>query len=401
MKVRNVFVTLLILALVVGAFGSLAASGCAPEPEKEKVFRFGVVFGLSGAGAAWGWQGLLGSDLAVEDINARGGIQVGGEWYRVERLVYDAAWDPVVTATVVRKAVLDDGLKFLHVQSTAEGLAVVDFTTEQEVLLKIEGPVRILGPDYPFTFQAHFEFSDNDEVMADYILGTYPHLTRLLLLNPDCARGRPQGALAEEYLAELGFTLVDSLYIPLGTTDFYPVLVPALAKGIDIINTGCLAPDERAILIKQAFELGFRGVTVHPDSLPTAILLDIAGKEALEGAVGAPQLVEMPTEQSREYERRYVERYGTFIYWPIPNVYDPHMLMFAAIEKADSFDPVKVAEALGTVRIEGVLGKEVGFFTNIYTPDLPRAMKSPVFVVEIRDGVEVDVASGYGRIWMD
>lgn len=380
---------------------ALVLPGCPSpvvEPE-ERVFTFGVTFGLSGAGAAWGWEGLLGSDLAVEDINARGGIQVGGEWYRVERLSYDAAWDSVVAATVVRKAVLDDGLKFLHVQSTAEGLAVADFCREQEVLLMIEGPVRILGADNPLTFQAHWEFREGDEIMAEYLREAHPHLTRVLLVNPDCARGRPQGALAEEYLVELGYTLVDSLYMPLGTTDFYPVLVTALAKGIDIINTGCVAPDERALLVKQAFELGFRGVTVHPDSISTAFMVDIAGKEAMEGAVGAPQLVEMPTGQAREWKRRYMERFGSFIYWPIPNVYEPHMLLFAAIEKADSFDPVKVAEALGTVRNEGVMGYEVGFFTSVYTPYLPRAIRTPMFVVEIRDGVEVDVHSGFGGIW--
>ena len=45
---------------------------------------------LSGAGAAWGQALLYGAELAADDVNAQGGLEVGGKKYKTYR-IYERA----------------------------------------------------------------------------------------------------------------------------------------------------------------------------------------------------------------------------------------------------------------------------------------------------------------------
>lgn len=84
------------VALVAGISGPAFA---------EDVIKYGLVSAFSGPAAAWGAMGEVNDQLAIEDINAAGGIDVGGKKYKLELVKYDHAYDPTKGVTVVRQAV--------------------------------------------------------------------------------------------------------------------------------------------------------------------------------------------------------------------------------------------------------------------------------------------------------
>ena len=98
MKVKNLLS--IVLSLLVVAVLTVGASGCAPEVEKEKVFKIADINAFSGPAAPWGWMLQHSLDMAAEDINELGGIKVDGDYYKVEVPMYDHAYDPSVAVSV-------------------------------------------------------------------------------------------------------------------------------------------------------------------------------------------------------------------------------------------------------------------------------------------------------------
>ena len=78
--------------------------------------------------------------------------------------------------------------------------------------------------------------------------------------------------------------------------------------------------------------------------------------------------------------------------------YDNLVLLAAAIEKAGSLDTDDIVEALGTVTVDGCSGP-ASFAKNQFTEGLPRALKVKMYVIQVQDGEQVDVHSGFGGIW--
>lgn len=54
-----------------------------------EVLKLGVLATLSGAGTGWGTAMQGAAELAAEDVNARAGLDLGGEKYKIEVLAYD------------------------------------------------------------------------------------------------------------------------------------------------------------------------------------------------------------------------------------------------------------------------------------------------------------------------
>ena len=397
MKVREVFTILLVSVFTVTALLISAAIGCAPKPEEEKVFRVGNVGAFSGPYADWGWMIQPSYEIAVEDINAAGGLTVGGKNYRVELVQYDNQLDPTVSSTIVRKAIFDDGLKYLMVMSTDEAAAVNELCNTEKVVLFAEAPYRdYIGPEWPYSFQTFNEIIEGDEVIMDYLLKEHPEFRSVVVIAPDDVRGHAAADDFEQLVLARGFT-IDIVYTEAGVTDFYSVLTPLLAENPDLISLSASAPVDQGHIIKQARELGFEGLFMHPDTIDTPTIAEIAGMDALEGNLAAPQLVEMPTEVGKRWGELYIEKYGSLVYWTAFTGYDPFMLLMLAIEKADTFDTEQVIEALGTVSFDGASGR-VSFEANRYSGGLPRVIKVPLSVIQIQNGIEVDVYSGYSSI---
>lgn len=115
---------------------------------EEKIIKVGVSAPLSGPAAAWGGSQFHGVDLAIDDLNAAGGITVKGATYKFKCVAYDDKYSPDVALQVINKLVYEDGVKFLvGPLGAAPALAVLPILTKNKVLsLGIAFDDRILGP---------------------------------------------------------------------------------------------------------------------------------------------------------------------------------------------------------------------------------------------------------------
>jgi branched-chain amino acid transport system substrate-binding protein len=384
--IKKFFIYLSMFFMIVGiSFVSSTVSA-----ETKKIFKFSNATPTSGPYAAWGWPIIYSLEIAVNDVNAAGGIKVGGEYYKMEMVSYDNAGDPTVSSTVTRKAIYDQKTKYLFITTTDEGAAVNDFTNEMKAVMFNDGPYRdYIGPKAPFSFQCWYDFVDMEEPIFKYIKEKYPQFTRVAVMASDDVRGQIAANDFKELALTLGFNIVDTIFTPAGHTDFYSTLTALLQKKVDIINVSSSGFTDQGYIIKQARELGYKGLFVHPDTLDTKTLAEITGMKALEGNIGGPQMVEMKTDLGKKWATRFTERYGTAAWWPSLK-YDTVLLLKAAIEKANSFDTEKVLKALGEVSVQGCSGK-TSFKKTKFTGGLPRTLNIPMHFIQIQNGKEVDI----------
>ena len=64
----------------------LALSALAPVTAQETL-KIGGIGPLSGGGTAWGLATQRGAELAIDDINAAGGVKADGKTYKLELIM--------------------------------------------------------------------------------------------------------------------------------------------------------------------------------------------------------------------------------------------------------------------------------------------------------------------------
>ena len=93
-----------VAALAAAVTGAVAA---------EKELLIGQSDALTGPGAVYGLPQQKAVALAVEEINAKGGVKIGADNYKFKIALYDDKANPTEATNTVRKLIDRDGTKFL------------------------------------------------------------------------------------------------------------------------------------------------------------------------------------------------------------------------------------------------------------------------------------------------
>jgi len=393
---RKGLLTTILGLLITGVliFSLIGVGGCGPK--EEKVLKIGHLSAFSGPAAAFGWIIEPALEIAADQINAAGGIKVGNDNYMVEILKYDHQYNPDVLASVYRKAVYDDGVKYMIIMGGGVIPAVNDLIQKDKVVMfGLGGGTAWCGPDYPYTFRIMHDAGDNTDVMLQYIDKEQPGSHRVAVMEPDDDMGH---AVMEDLLKVYklhNYDVVYSGFIDRDAQDFYPLLTSVLAKNPDIIEFA-VTVGQTGIFYKQARELGYKGIFIYHDGLDANGCAAISGWEAMEGTLNSPECVIMPTERGKAFKDEYTIRYGSWTTSPVIS-YDTLFLLKAAIEKANSLDTTKVMEELDKVSVEGCFGTLK--FAGMGRVGANRLVTITVPVAQVINGKEVDVFAAFPNEW--
>ena len=132
MMIRRGFIGALALLLVVGLLVVLPGGGSA----QQKVAKIGMSFPLTGADADSADSITKGAQLAIDDINAKGGVS----GYKLESIIFDSAtpaagqYDPAQAATNIRKFIADAAVvALIGPQMSGEGKATSPILSEADL----------------------------------------------------------------------------------------------------------------------------------------------------------------------------------------------------------------------------------------------------------------------------
>jgi len=365
----------------------------------------------------YGWDAERGIKLAVDEINAAGGVKVGNEKRPFQVEVIDTRdLEPGVPVSeallALEKLILEKKADFIiggPVRSEAALAAMPLLSKHKKVSILTTGS---LTPKYndmvaqnPDKFKYCFRISGEAKWMVTGELvpcleeiGKNFGLNKLVIMVQDVAHARAGGELLAKIMAKKGWNVLgDPIVFPTGTTDFSMGLLDAKKKEAQVIIIWMDMP-ESAILLKQWHDM-------KVPALPFGVIIAAAeqpgfwqategkGEYCLANVVNAGNVPSEATPWTMKFYDAYTKKYGIE-----PEGYgtsSSYMAVYAlkdAIERAGTIDPDKVVDALKTIDMQGVYGR-IRFDpkTNQVIPSLDPAEGAVGSVFQWQDGKRVVV----------
>jgi branched-chain amino acid transport system substrate-binding protein len=344
------------LAVTAGCGSGASSSGAGKSG--TKTLPYGLLVPLSGPAAAFGPPHRASVETAVQRVNSEGGIKIGSDTYKIDLHVYDSAFDPTKAVSKAREAISKDGVKFLAIDGGVVTSAVQPIAeASKAVVFALAGGDSFLGTKHPMTFRYYYSIPDSLYAGLTVLkpkLGPNP---KLVDFYPDDDIARSIAAQSAEKAKSLGIS-ASATYVGRDVTDFNAVLTKVIAQKPDVIDFGVMPPSQYAVVVQQARQLGYKGRFIFDDTLYVDTVLKAAGKGSVTGSVSVPYLANFKTPEGKYWYAHLKEHAGgdTSQGWTALG-YDNVLLFKAAVEKAQSTDPTKVAAALRQVSVDGVLGK--------------------------------------------
>ncbi len=245
--------------VLVGLVVALLSPGSTGAPPAG--IQIGAVIPLTGRFAAGGAQVKAGYELALEDVNSRGGIRVGGRQVRLDVVILDDESDP--TKTVSRLETLAGQGVPVFLGGFGSDLHAAAAAVAEKNRIPYCGVAfafwAIHQQGYKFLFSP-FEKSPNLAIdiyrflNASIAAGQRP--TKVAIFAERTDWGRELERLWTARSTEFGYQVVLSADYSVGTRDFSDIILRAKAAGADAVFSLPTPPDGIG-LIRQMKELDF------------------------------------------------------------------------------------------------------------------------------------------------
>jgi len=348
------------------------------------VIKFGVSTPLSGPAAPWGIPHKNATELIFDEINAQGGLEVGGKKYKLEVVAYDHKYVIAEGVATVNRLIAKDGVKYISVLGGSVVKAIEEPVNEARVLnLPLAYADGLVSPKNPLTFHA-FPSPPETTVFWKWIKERHPQIKRVATLSPNDDTGWLSIKVETTYVGKLGYEVASKEFFERTMTDFNPVLLRVLAQKPDIISVLAAPAGSVGLIIKQARVLGFKGRFIHIGQMDTSVVAGIAGKENVEGTWVHGYVQTPLPEKVKNWQARYTKKHGE---WNATSIdfSNPAFAFVAAVKQAQSIDPKKIAEALRTVEFDTLWGKAHFGGKDYY--GIGNQIIYPMPFSEVKDGV--------------
>ncbi|MGI6515141.1 MAG: ABC transporter substrate-binding protein [Syntrophomonadaceae bacterium] len=362
----------LLLGLVAGCGGGSETTG----GSDEDVIKVGFLGALTGDVACYGIPGLNGLELAVEEINAKGGI-LGKKVVIVEE---DNAGDKTEAAAITRKFISKDKVNAI-IGDPCTGITIVAAKIAQENQMVLISPGAcgegaIDAGDYCFRNTLLDKMAC--PAVTKYLIDKgYKNFALVTAINDEYSVGLSNYFRAA--LKELGGNIVIDESIQRGDTNFAAQVTKIKPTNPDIIIfTGYY--QEAALFMKEVRKQGMNQVFVGGDGCLGEELYKLGG-DAVEGSM---VYCGFSPEQSRPEVQRFLDAYaekhnGELADMFSAQYYDAMYIVAEAMERAGSTDPkVYKDEMAKTKDFPGVSG------VTTFGPDR-EPIKNPVFLLQVKD----------------
>jgi len=276
-RIRVAIVLALVPVLLLGL-----ASVAGPA-EAADVIKFGISTPLSGPAAPWGIPHKNATELVFEEINAQGGLDVGGKKYKLEVVTYDHKYVIAEGVATVNRLISKDGIKYISILGGAVAKANEEAVNESGVLnFALAYADGLVSQKNRYTFQA-FPAPPETTTFWKWIKEKHPQIKRVASIAPNDDTGWWSVKVEQAYVQKLGYEVVGKEFFERGLNDFNPILLRMLNAKPDIISLMAAPTGSGGLIVKQARELGFKGRFVALHQIDTGVMSGIAGKQNIEG----------------------------------------------------------------------------------------------------------------------
>jgi branched-chain amino acid transport system substrate-binding protein len=355
---------------------ALAGLIFAPSLSAQEPIKIGQFASLTGKEASLGQSSNKGTMMAIDDLNAAGGV-LGRPLLLVTE---DTQSKPGETATVVKKLISRDKVVAL-LGEVASSRSLEAAPIAQAAKVPMISPASTnpkVTETGAYIFRTCFIDPFQGPVMARFAREHLKAKRVALVVSNSSAYSIGLAKFFRESFVANGGTIVLEQKYSEGDKDFKAQLTAIKAAGVDaVFNPGYY--NEGALIVRQARDLGLTLPIFGADSWEAEALIQLGGK-AMEGAyLCSHYSPEDPSPRVQNFVAAYKKRFGST---PDSNAslgYDSVLVLVDAIRRAGTTERNALREAIATTRdFMAVTGK--------ITIDSQRNASKNAVIVQVRNG---------------
>ena len=384
---------LLALVMVVGMLagcGSNAGSNgdetAAPaNNDGNPTFKIGSSGPLTGGAAIYGTAVMNAARIAVDEINAMGGIQF-------EFQAQDDEADSGDKAINAYNTLMDWGMQVMvGTVTSGSGITVsAQAFQDRTFMLTPSGSSVDLIKDKDNAFQVCFTDPNQGVGSADYIAENFPNAKVAVIYRNDDAYSQ---GIRDTFVAELaakGLTLeYEGTFTADTATDFSVQLTAAQSAGADMLFLP-IYYQPAAVILQQANQMGYAPTFFGVDGMDGILTLENFDTSLAEGVyLLTPFSADADDARTQAFVAEYQKRYGEVPNQFAADGYDAVYIVKAALEAAGCTPDMSAAEicealikVMPTISVDGITGEGMTWAAS------GEVSKAPMAVV-IKDGVYV------------
>jgi branched-chain amino acid transport system substrate-binding protein len=372
-------------------------------PAMGEVINIGYTGPLSGGAAKYGRNNLEGLEMAVDELNAGGGITVTGKKYTFKVIALDDRYKPADTVTNARRLVELHKPPFIFCPHSGGILGMMKFNEQEGFILHgyTDNPA-ILQQGNKFLVKAPMSMGFYNSGVID--LAWKHGWRKAALLCGSHEAGKMSEKIFDVLWKDRGGEVVANAPADYGkVTDFYPYLTKILAAKPDsIILYGPSEPS--AMIISSARELGFKSGFMLGSQCKLDEMEKITPLKVLSPSVGVCPVGNMPLPLMQEYSKKHREKFGTIPTSESAFNYEVMYIFVEAMKKAGTIsDLPKIMAAIPEVLPVGQHA-----IRGIHSMTKEGQFLSGYFAMEVAEGkfgspVNIDPRpwyQKYGASWM-
>ncbi|MEI7799050.1 MAG: ABC transporter substrate-binding protein [Opitutaceae bacterium] len=338
--------------------------------------KIGEYASLTGKEAAYGDTSHKGTLLAIEELNARGGLL--GK--KLELLTEDNQSKQGESATVVKKLISRDHViavlgEVASIRSLEAAPIIQNARIPMVTPSSVNSKITEIG-DY--IFRVCFVDAFQGQVLAKFV-GTTLKVKRVAILT-SVSNAYSVGMtkiFETRFRADGGLIVAEQKYAE-GDKDFRAQLTAIKASGAEAIFASGYYT-EAALICKQARALGLAVPIFGGDGWDAPPLLEIGGA-AMEGTYFSTHYSpDNPSPAVQNFNQRYQARWGTRPDAWAALGYDSAMVLADAIWRAGTTAPAAIRDALATT-------KDFCAVTGAITMDSQRNASKSAVILTIKNG---------------
>ena len=364
---------------VAAADATTAAAGASREASSDKVFKIGGIGPVTGAAAVYGLAVKNGAQIAVDEINADGGIN----GYQIEFNFQDDEHDAEKSVNAYN-TLKDWGMQVLMgTVTSAPCVAVADKTNADNMFQITPSGSSVECAQNPNVFRVCFSDPDQGAASATYIAEN--KLAEKIAVIYDSSDVYSSG-IYEKFAAEAanqGLEIVDAeAFTADSNKDFSTQLQKAKDAGADLVFLP-IYYTEASLILKQADTMGYAPKFFGCDGMDGILQVENFDTKLAEGLMLlTPFAADAQDELTQKFVTSYKENYGETPIQFAADAYDAINAIKAAMEEADITPETSVSdtcdkmkEAMLNIKVNGLTGEDMTWTEDGEPHKAPKAVK--------------------------
>jgi branched-chain amino acid transport system substrate-binding protein len=322
----------------------------------QTVVKIGHVGPLTGSIAHLGKDNENGARMAVDEINAAGGVDAGGTKVKLELVAEDDKADPK-EGTLAAQKLVDAGVVAVvgHLNSgtSIPASKIYSDASITQISPSATNP-RYTEQGFKTTFRVVANDNQQGAVLANYA-ATEMKAKTIAIIDDRTAYGQGLADVVERVAKEKGLKIVAREFTNDKATDFNAILTKVRAAKPDVVMYGGMDATAGP-MAKQMKQLGIKAPLLAGDGVCSPEFIKLAGDAA--GVLTCSMAGEAVEKLAKgaDFTAKYKAKFNQDVQVYSPYSYDAVYVIADAIKRAGKADRAAITAAMPATNYAGVTG---------------------------------------------